>query len=73
MASRTQDQETTAVDRPGTRRTMRSPVLNQLRLNPFRALGIPVDVSTVEALWKAEELLTLTRGGLSDALPYELP
>ena len=33
---------------------MRSPVLNQLRLNPFRALGIPVDVALVA--WPREPI-----------------
>lgn len=48
----------------GSTRQLRSPVLNNLRLNPFRILDVPNDVTSEEAVWKSEELLTLKRAGL---------
>jgi hypothetical protein len=51
----------------------RSPVLTQLRLNPFRVLRLPVSAGVDEAIWRAEELLTRMRAGLTDAAPDPIP
>ena len=48
-------------------------MLGQLRLNPFRVLRLPVTAEVDEAIWKAEEALTLARAGLSLAEPDILP
>ena len=51
----------------------RSPVLNQFRLNPFRVLRLPIDTGPDEAIWKAEELLTLLRAGVPASEPDLFP
>jgi hypothetical protein len=51
----------------------RSPLLNQLRQNPFRVLRLPVDAGVDEAIWRSEEALTLLRGGLPLNEPDPFP
>src|SRR5436305_10640530 len=51
----------------------RSPILNEVRLNPFRVLRLPVGAGVDDAIWKAEEALTLLRAGVADAEPDLLP
>lgn len=56
---------------------LRSPVLNQFRLNPFRVLHIPLDIPTEEAIWKAQDLAALRRAGIespdAETLPWLTP
>jgi hypothetical protein len=58
---------------PTARALPRSPVLNAFRLNPFRVLRVALDVGPDEAVWRAEELLTLRRAGLPPPYPDLLP
>src|SRR5436305_4201943 len=51
----------------------RSPILNEVRLNPFRVLRLPVGAGVDEAIWKSEEALTLLRAGVADPDPELLP
>jgi hypothetical protein len=56
-----------------SRKLQGSPCLSRLRLNPFRVLRLPVETGVDEAIWRAEEALTLDRAGLSLAVPDVLP
>lgn len=58
------DRPDTTNNTTDTTQTVRSPVLNYIRLNPFRVLDVPNDITAEEAVWKSEELLTLNRAGL---------
>jgi hypothetical protein len=57
----------------GLQRASRSPVIGQLRTNPFRVLRLGPDVGVDRAIWKAEEALTRRRAGLPLAEPDLLP
>jgi len=58
---------------PDARARVRSPGLNQFRLNPFRVLDLPVDAEAAKALWKAEKMLTRARAGLTPTDALALP
>ncbi|WP_163995570.1 hypothetical protein [Pyxidicoccus caerfyrddinensis] len=60
-------------DAGDSRALARSVGVNQFRLNPFRVLGVPVDVEASKALWRAEKLLTRARAGLPPAEASALP
>jgi hypothetical protein len=60
-------------DSAANRDSNRSPILNEVRLNPFRVLRLPVRAGVDDAIWKAEEALTLLRAGVADAEPDPLP
>jgi hypothetical protein len=73
MTQSTATAEQLPSDTGDSRVLARSVGLGQFRLNPFRVLGLPVDVEASKALWRAEKLLTRARAGLPPAEPPVLP
>lgn len=71
MASSIESARSTSPARAAS--SVRSPILNHFRLNPFRALRLPINVRPEEAVWKAEEIIHLERAGLPPAEPCLLP
>lgn len=60
-------------DSAAARGLSRSPILNEIRMNLFRVLRLPLTAGADDAIWKSEELLTLLRAGVADAEPDALP
>src|SRR5262249_48078076 len=50
-----------------------SPMLRSFEVNPFRALRLKVNVTTTDAAFQAERVLTLARAGLEPDEPDVLP
>ncbi len=61
------------VNQSGPGLATRSPVLQQFRTNPFRVLRVSPSIAVDQAIWKAEEALTLLRAGLPRSEPDLLP
>ena len=55
-----------------TPRPIVSPLVDEFRLSPFRALRLSVDASADDALWKAEKIRTLERVGVAPPEPDPL-